>query len=901
MTQACRRLESGRAACPFRIPRFVDFAGPLGIVGISGSLGKGCIVNVSDRFARLPLRSVLRRLAASLAFVVASGGCADDADRIAGFMKSGEAYVEQEKYEEAVIEFKNVLQIDPEHAGAHEALSLAYLQTEKPREAYWEMSEAVRLAPQNVEARLRYGTVSAAIGEHDVALEQAEAVLALDPESAPAFILRAQGREAKEDFEGAEADFEAAIQADPSGAAYRFLYAGFLERRGRFDDAERALKELIDVEESYLAYSSLARLVARSKERDAEAEALLRKAVELAQRAPTEAPKRDPKEKAGTSTSLVTNFLREEAVQSAYLLLSTFHYTRDRFDDAIAVLEEGLKQSTSKVELIYQMARLQRLEGNLEAEAALIRRATEESPDSLGAQLVLSLYLGQQGDLDGALAAAEKALAIDPDNRGAELRIAELLADIGFKRQDEASMKKARDIVDGILEKEPDDPQARFVDAKIKLTQNDVAGAKSSLEVVLQARPEWAQAHYVLGSTLVASGEFSRARVELARAVELDPQLLEARKLLARVHAQLGEHEFAIEQGRAYLTQRPDDGEVRIVVGQSLIRVGRGEEAYAEVEKIPEEKRDAAANFALGRLDLAFGRIDQGKARLIRADALAPGNAQVLRTLLAIDREQGKLAESAARIDRAVEANPNDSSLAELQGEVALLRGDVEAGRKGLERAIELDGRNVSAQLTLAEIAQRDGKPDEMIRILERAAASVPESADLQYRLAIVYEQNGRRPDAIAAYEKAIELNDDLATAKNNLAYLIAESGGDLDRALELAQQAKEQMPDDGNAADTLGWVMLKRGVPSAAIGYLEEARGRFPQDAHEVQGIVRNHLAEAYEKNQETEKAIAESRKSIEFGASLIAEARKKGITLEEPSWSVEARQRIERLGGRG
>lgn len=437
-------------------------------------------MNVSDRFFRLPIPFTPFALSASLAFAVALGGCADDADRIADFMKSGEEYVEKEKYDEAVIEFKNVLQIDPEHAGAHEALSLAYLQTAKPREAYWEMSETVRLDPQNVEARLRYGTVSAAIGEHDVALEQAEAVLAVDPHSAPAFILRAQAREAKEDFEGAEADFKAAIDADPAGPAYRFLYSGFLERRGRFEDAERALRELIDVEESYLAYSSLARLVARSKDRDEEAEALLRKTVELAQQAPVEEPKRKLKEKAGTSTSLVPNFLREEAVQGAYLLLSTFEYSRGRFDDAIKDLEEGVKQSTSKIELIYQMARLQRLEGHLDQEAALIRRATDEAPDSLGAQLVLSLYLGQQDDLDGALAAAEKAVSIDPENRGAELRVAELLADIGYKRQDEASMKKARDMVDRILEKEPDSPEARFVDAKLRLTQNDIAGAKSS-------------------------------------------------------------------------------------------------------------------------------------------------------------------------------------------------------------------------------------------------------------------------------------------------------------------------------------------------------------------------------------------------------------------------------------
>ena len=54
-------------------------------------------------------------------------------------------------------------------------------------------------------------------------------------------------------------------------------------------------------------------------------------------------------------------------------------------------------------------------------------------------------------------------------------------------------------------------------------------------------------------------------------------------------------------------------------------------------------------------------------------------------------------------------------------------------------------------------------------------------------------------------------------------------------RAWQHLQQAKEQMPDDGSAADTLGWVLLKRGVPSAAIGYLQEATERFPADAFEI------------------------------------------------------------------
>ena len=116
--------------------------------------------------------------------------CADDEQRVLEFLDRGEAYVAAGEEAEAVIEFKNVLQLDPENASAHEALSMVYLRQQKPREAYWEMSEAVRVDPENVEARLRYGTISAAIGDFDLSLEQAEAVLERDSNNARGYALR---------------------------------------------------------------------------------------------------------------------------------------------------------------------------------------------------------------------------------------------------------------------------------------------------------------------------------------------------------------------------------------------------------------------------------------------------------------------------------------------------------------------------------------------------------------------------------------------------------------------------------------------------------------------------------------------------------------------------------------
>ena len=59
----------------------------------------------------------------------------------------------------------------------------------------------------------------------------------------------------------------------------------------------------------------------------------------------------------------------------------------------------------------------------------------------------------------------------------------------------------------------------------------------------------------------------------------------------------------------------------------------------------------------------------------------------------------------------------------------------------------------------------------------------------------------------------------------------------------------------------------------------------------------MRNHLAEAYEQNKESEKAIAESRKALDFFESQAKAMRERGGDAGEPDWMLEAQARIERL----
>jgi tetratricopeptide (TPR) repeat protein len=814
---------------------------------------------------------LIRLLAPVLALLLLA--CQSEEEKVASFLENGAAYVEAGSLNEAVIEYRNVLQIDPNNAEAHYALAKAYLELKRGKDAYWELSETVRLAPKNIDARLTLGGLSLMAQNFDEALEQAQRTIELDPSKSSAYVLYGQALEALDRAEEAEAQYLKAVETDPDEGPYRLVLAGYHVRQGDRESAEPMLREFTKIDPGFLSYSSLGRFLAGDRSRVPEATAAFEKAIELS---------------------------ADENRAAALQNLAKYYLALERAPEAVTLLESGIEQAPDgsdwKLDLIYMLAGIKRAQGEVAEADQLIESAAAAQPDDPRPYLILSAYRGRKGDLEGALEAADAALAIEPDSAKAKLRRAELLVDMGYRAGDEARVAKGRAIVEQVLEKEPTSPDGLFVQGKVEMALGNPAAAVKALRAALDSRPDWAQAHFVLGSALTLIGEQASARVEIARAVELEPQMLEARRMLAKLHARLGEHEYAVEQGRAYLAGKPADVKTRILVAQSLLRIGRAEEALAELDQIPEPAWDAEVLFARALLLIRMNDLDSSRRLLVRAAEASPHHPEILGSLLALDRGSPRIAESRALIEAALAARPDDSEIARLNGILALVTGDANEAERSLRRAIELDPDNMSAYQQLASVYGAAGRLGETVETYELALAQQPENAQLHHFVATLYEMAGRLDDAIAGYERAIELDDDLPQAKNNLAYLLAESGQDLDRALDLAQAAKGAMPESGNAADTLGWVLYKRGLYSAAVGYLKEAVATIDPTSPSV-GIVRHHLALAYEANEQRQEAIETLEIALADLEQRRLAVREKGGKPSEPEWSGEARDMLKRL----
>ena len=97
--------------------------------------------------------------------------------------------------------------------------------------------------------------------------------------------------------------------------------------------------------------------------------------------------------------------------------------------------------------------------------------------------------------------------------------------------------------------------------------------------------------------------------------------------------------------------------------------------------------------------------------------------------------------------------------------------------------------------------------------------------------LGAAYGQSGQTDMARSSYESALKLDPQNAAAMNNLAYIKADEQVDLDRALSLAEQARQKMPDDIDVQDTLALVYVRKNLTDEALRMERELVDKRPNN----------------------------------------------------------------------
>ncbi|UPY36268.1 tetratricopeptide repeat protein [Sediminicoccus sp. KRV36] len=204
----------------------------------------------------------------------------------------------------------------------------------------------------------------------------------------------------------------------------------------------------------------------------------------------------------------------------------------------------------------------------------------------------------------------------------------------------------------------------------------------------------------------------------------------------------------------------------------------------------------------------------------------------------------------------------------------------LDAARETLLLINENDPLFGPAQLRQAALLDRLGRVDEAEALLRRLAEALPGVPQPLTRLGDLQRRRGRFAEAVLAYDGAIARSlparpsdwplfyargisrersgnwpgaeEDLLYALtlspeqpfvlNYLAYTWADMGVNLERARAMLEGAAAQRPQDGNIADSLGWVLFRMGLLPAAIAQLERAVELEPRNA-----TINDHLGDVY------------------------------------------------------
>ena len=187
-------------------------------------------------YSRRCLRASLTLLA-----LFALAGCSNPNVRKDKYLKSGKDYIAHGRYEEAVVQLRNAIDVDPKFAAAHLELARAYLNLNSRREAFRELQQVLVLDPQNREAKLELAPLLIAGREYDKADALIREVLKDDPRNSQAHAILARRYTETKNLPNAVREIQAAIEIEPRPEYYSALGALDLAS-GNASEAEAAYK-----------------------------------------------------------------------------------------------------------------------------------------------------------------------------------------------------------------------------------------------------------------------------------------------------------------------------------------------------------------------------------------------------------------------------------------------------------------------------------------------------------------------------------------------------------------------------------------------------------------------------------------------------------------------------------
>lgn len=713
--------------------------------------------------------------------LVAMAGCSNPEKTKLEYVRRGEAYLKQSRYQEASIEFRNAIQIDDHFAAAHWGLALAYEGLQRFPESIEELKRTVDLDANHLDSRVKlanYYLVSKP-PQLDDAERLANDVLQKNPNHIEGIILRASILSARNHpDEEVLSEINRAINLDPKRVDSYLSLARFYLNRDDPAKAEETFRRAITVNEaSGLAHTQLGKFLAQMK-RTGEAEAELRRAVEV-----------------------------EPSNRESRLALAGFYLANKQIDQAEQAYVALANLDSARVDGRAVLADFYATVGRLDEAIRIYNEILSKAPDNLRARYRMGEILLDRGDFDMAAAQADLALKKNEGDRQALVLRARIRLQTG-------ATKDAIKDLEEVLRQEPNSRSGLYFMAEARMRAGQIEQARSAAGELDRYYPD-----FLPGKLMQLQVNFAARDAKtvltlsddlLGRLAKTTPDIETSPQLLADTRAKA-------------LTAR----------GLAQLQLGNTAAAKLDLTAAREQAPSSPAAYVnLARVSVKENKPEDAIAFYEQALAIDSVNYDAVNGLVNVYVKQKRTDQAHARVDQAISSKPgNKEALAPLhylKAQVYVFEKNSSSAETELRGAIENNPNYLAAYFALgalfANASQQERAIAEYRRIIERRPDDVT-----AYTLIGMIEDSRRNYDAAAeSYRKALELDQRTAIAANNLAWLYAVYGkGDLDEAVRLAQDVVQRFPDEAGFVDTLGWAYFKKGLYPAAISQIRNAVAR--------------------------------------------------------------------------
>ena len=277
----------------------------------------------------------------------------------------------------------------------------------------------------------------------------------------------------------------------------------------------------------------------------------------------------------------------------------------------------------------------------------------------------------------------------------------------------------------------------------------------------------------------------------------------------------------------------------------------------------------------LGPVQIAFGRVqavrgnyDLATAALERALAIDPNDAVANQAIAGVYARLGRPEDAETYYRRALALDPDNPTIHDAYANFLAGQGDMEGAASSYQTVIRLAPDNYAARVNLGSVLTEIGRLSEAIIMYQRANEIRP-SYMAYSNLGTAYSRSARYAEAVEAYKNALEINATDWLAWGNLAYVYSWMGAQdalasetFDKAIGLAEEAKQQSPRDPYIHSDLALYYAKTGQSELALRHVETALVLAPGS-----GEILAAAAEVYEVLGQREKAVELARQALDAG----------------------------------